>query len=160
MIILPRPLKLRGAEGKPDIEAYRNHWVDNLVKTSPHVVWDGSEICFLEDQFDHCFTKEKYHTKEKTRIFDRHRLEKMDWILPILKEASFSRYCDDRKAKPDGTGCRCQVLYDDGPHFAYCIVVEPNKNKMILITTMCVSKKRPNGGKSPYEKIIQNPLWK
>jgi hypothetical protein len=150
VVILPEFLHL------PDEAAYRQHWEDTFVIPSPHTIWDGSRIWFYSDRFDHTFTRD-LSLNSGDRDWNKCRLKRMNWILPMLQDPGFDRFVDDRKVDRFGYGARCQVIEHSTP---FCIVVKPiTAIKTALITVMCVDTSESPVYKSAYKKIIEAKRW-
>lgn len=158
-MVLPPLLVLRTSDGDLDVESYRQHYLNNLVRTSPHTVWDGSQIKFFPEAFDHAFMRAA-GPGDSTRHWDRCRLERMDWILPmlqVLQDPSVDRFVDDRHVDLRGRGARCQVIEHTTP---FCVVVKPiSDNEMRLVTVMCVDRSTKLGYLSAYQRIIRSDRW-
>lgn len=70
-------------------EAFKNHYIENYCNKSPITTFDGINVYFYPEKFEHSFYRRKEAKwKAEKNEFDVKRGERMDWIKYVLQDST------------------------------------------------------------------------
>lgn len=130
-------------------EELRNLWSE-IYCNKPIKTFDGIEVKFFSNMFNHCFYESYKRKKKDKSILSLNRLEKIYWIKDALEDPeSILKQGWDKKSKTYDKGRRVTLV--KGNYIVVIIVFA--KRKARFITAYEVNNDRN------LEKIMNSPDW-
>lgn len=130
------------------VEAYRDHYA-RVYCSGPIETFDGIEVWFRKDRFEHCFFESTQRNQVKDQ-FSEPRAERMDWIKAALQDENAELYVGwDKKRKRHDKNHRVAVVV--GNYVAVIRLAE--KGKAHFVTAYVADSE------STIEKIRNSPKW-
>jgi hypothetical protein len=131
---------------------YRKHF-ENIYCRKPITTFDGIEVRFRKNKFDHCFF-ETVHTQDDT--FSKKRAERIDWIKEALQDPKGEQYIGyDKRRKRNDSSRRVTVVKGN-----YVTVIKMvGKNKAEFVTAFVADTPGRKGIPSTIDKIRKSPEW-
>lgn len=133
-----------------DIEKYRELY-NRVYCVNPLVTFDGIEITFEPDCFDHAFFKSDYYDDVKDRP-DERRLSRILWIKEIISDSKIPRYLGWNKRKKRYTN-ESRVTFITNDNYVVVIRFTDKKQTKAKFVTAYVAN-----NESCF-KIKQSPSW-
>lgn len=130
------------------VEAYRDHYT-RIYCSGPIKTFDGFEVWFRKDRFNHCF----YESTKRNQIKDQFsalRAERMDWIKAALQDKNAELYVGwDRKRKKHNKNHRVTVVVGN-----YVVIIRlAGKEKAHFVTAYVADSE------STIARIRRSPKW-
>ncbi len=141
-MVLP-PLLMLGDEA-----AYRKHWLQNYVDSSPLTTFDGIAVRFFPEAFDHAFFKDSITRSSAKDTFDFERARRMDWIASVLGNSSTELY---RRLMSNGKTRRIALV--TSKRYAVIIQLGAVRKPARFITAYLVDSE------SALKNMRANPKW-
>lgn len=131
-----------------DPSDYRQRF-ESMYCNAPITTFDGIEVRFRKNQFDHCFFESSNRNGVKDQ-FSVGRAERIDWIKAALEDATAARYAgwDKQKKRYDQTRRVCIVMVN------YVVVIAIKKNRKADFITAYVADTP-----STLQKLNTSPPW-
>ena len=129
-------------------DEYRSHF-EAVYCRGPIVTFDGIEVRFRKEDFDHCFY-------EADDSFSRKRAERIDWIKAALLDPTAEKYVgwDNKRKRYDM--CRRVAVAQNN----YVVVIVTTKaNKARFITAYVADTPSRPGRLSTVDLIRRGPKW-
>lgn len=133
----------------PSENAYRQHFEMHFVNGGPIVTYDGIQVRFFNEGFDHAFYRDSSRTANDKAVFDFDRAERMPWISAVLKDVNAEVY---RRVMRRGQIRRIALMPSD----RYVVIIQLKiKNQVVarFITAYVVDSS------SALLKMRSNPKW-
>lgn len=127
---------------------YREYFRRTYVEGEAIGTYDGVEVRFYNNQFDHAFYMSSIRGGGKT-AFDTARAERMDWIRWGLANDSLEVY----RRVMDSGAVRRVILEPTAPYVIVCELLPTDPMKAIFITAYVVTDPDTVG------LIRGNPRW-
>ena len=127
---------------------YREHFHRTYAQGGPITTYDGIEVRFYDNQFNHAFYMSPTRGGGKT-AFDRPRAEKMDWIRWGLANPSLEVY---RRTMESGA-VRRVILEPTVPYVIVCELLPTDPTKAVFITAYIVTDLET------VRLVRSNPTW-
>ena len=116
------------------IQEYKDHFINKYCK-KPISTFDGLQVKFYDDQFEHAFY-ESSNKKGNKDIFSSKRAERIDWIEDVLKDESAELYMGyDSKNKTNNSSRRVAIINEDD----YVVIVQLIKDTRAKFITAYVA---------------------
>ena len=131
-----------------DENSYRAYFYKNFVKIKSLRTFDGIEVRFFTQNFDHAFYVKSIRSSGKKDQFSWQRAKRMDWIAAILQSPEPELR---RRAMPDGKIRRIALV--GAERYAVVIQIEPNGRRANFITAYIVRDDES------LRKMRSNPRW-
>lgn len=131
-------------------EELRKIWSDTYCN-EPVITFDGIEVQFYSNMFDHCFFESDNRRKGDKSILSYNRLEKIYWIKDALEDpTSVIKKGWDSKKKSYDNSRRVTLVKEN-----YIVVILIYRAKKARLITAFEVNDREN-----LEKIRNSPDWK
>ncbi|MBK5242371.1 hypothetical protein [Clostridium sp.] len=134
-----------------DIEEYRQHFIENYCDaSSPTQTFDGIQVYFYSDMFDHAFFESSDRRGSKD-VFSTKRAERIDWIKSVLQDEYAELYEGyDSKSKTCDNSRRVAIITEDD----YVVIIRFTKGIKAKFVTAYVA----DSGHTAT-KIRTSPKW-
>lgn len=130
------------------VEAYRDHYA-RVYCSGPINTFDGLEVWFRKDRFEHCFFESTKRNQVKDR-FSRLRAERMDWIKTALRDENSELYVGwDRKRKKHDKKNRVTIVLGN-----YVVIIRLTGTGKSHFVTAYVAD-----SESTISRIRKSPKW-
>jgi len=131
------------------IKEYRLHY-ENVYCHKPITTFDGIEVRFRKDRFNHCFFESSQRNKIKDR-FSKIRAERIDWIKHALQDKNADIFWGWNKKRNKYDKYRRVVVVVKN----YVVVIRiTGKKKAKFVTAFLADSK------STINRIRKSPKWK
>lgn len=128
---------------------YRQHY-ELIYCLASITTFDGIEVRFRKDRFNHCFFESSKRNNVKDR-FSRIRSERIDWIQAALKDPEAELFVGwDRKRKKFDMNHRVAVVVQN-----YVVVIRITGEKKAQFVTAYLADSA-----STISRIRRSPRWK
>ncbi|TVQ53254.1 MAG: hypothetical protein EA377_08480 [Phycisphaerales bacterium] len=130
-------------------DEYRAHY-ERMYCQSPVPTFDGYQVRFRKDRFEHCFYESTRRNKVKDQ-FSWQRAKRIDWIKAALQDPDAELYVgwDNKRKRHDHTH-RVTVIVED-----YVVVIRLSKRMTAQFVTAYVADSQRT-----IDRIRSSPRWR
>lgn len=130
-------------------QEYKNHYIDVYCRNGPIKTFDGIDVYFYNDQFEHAFF-ESSNFKGNKDIFSLNRAQRIDWIKAVLYDPTAELYVGhDSQTKAYSNDRRVAIINDDD----YVVIIRTAGIRAKFITAYLADSPRT------ALQIRSNPKW-
>lgn len=130
------------------VEEYQTHY-ERVYCCGPVVTFDGIEVRFRKNRFEHCFFESSRRDGSKDQ-FSTLRAQRIDWIRTALQDSSAELHVGwDRKRKKYDTSHRVAIVVED-----YIVIIRLTGPGKAEFVTAYVADSL-----STLSKIKNSPKW-
>lgn len=135
----------------PNEVAFKQYFTDNYCTPSPINTWDGFQVMFYPDMFEHAFYKRA--TKEwkaPKSILDQDRCQRMPWIRDVLLDSNIipKQGYDKATGKYDNSRRVALVSREN-----YVVIIRDDGTKWRFVTAYLIDNA------DTFSKLMAAPLW-
>ena len=129
-------------------DEYKKYYVEKYCKKGMQT-FDGIEVKFYEDQFEHAFYESSNKLKRNKDVFSVNRALRIDWIEYVLKNPKAELHLGwDRDKKRYNKDRRVAIISPEN----YVVIIRINSNNTAKFITAYYADNSAN-------EIRKMPLW-
>ena len=129
-------------------DEYKKYYVEKYCKKGIQT-FDGIEVKFYEDQFEHAFYESSNKLRQNKDVFSLNRALRIDWIEYVLKNPKAELHLGwDRDKKRYNKDRRVAIISPEN----YVVIIRINSNNTAKFITAYYADNSAN-------KIRKMPLW-